>query len=265
MTTRTRTAIIAGNWKMHYGPEQAANFAGEIVPELGQLVSQHGGIMCILCPPAISLAAVRKVLDTHPVSRLELGAQNMYFEEMGAFTGEISPTMVGELCSTVILGHSERRSYFGETDELVNKKAQAALHHGLRPIICIGERLEQYEAGETEQVIRSQVQHSLANFSEHQVHNVVVAYEPIWAIGTGKAATADGAEKVIALIRQLFGDMYGGEAATALRILYGGSVTSANISEFMALADIDGALVGGASIKHDFVEIVRNSITTITM
>jgi triosephosphate isomerase len=263
MTIRTRTAIIAGNWKMHYGPEQAANFAREIAPELGRLVSLHNHIMCILCPPAISLVTVRQVLDTNPVSRLELGAQNMYFEEKGAFTGEISPTMVRELCSSVILGHSERRSYFGETDELVNKKAQAALHHGLRPIICIGERLEQYEAGETEQVIRSQVQHSLANFSGHQVHDVVVAYEPIWAIGTGKAATADGAEKVIALIRQLFGDMYGGEAAAALRILYGGSVTSANIGEFMAHTTIDGALVGGASIKHDFVEIVRNTISKI--
>jgi triosephosphate isomerase len=219
--------------------------------------------MCILCPPAISLAAVRAVLNAQPHPRIELGAQNMYFEEKGAFTGEISPTMVHELCSTVILGHSERRTYFGETDEMVNKKALAALHHGLRPIICIGEHLNQYEAGQTEQVIRSQVQHSLANFPASSVKEVVIAYEPIWAIGTGKAATAEGAGNVIHLIRQLFADMYGSEAAAATRILYGGSVTSANTSEFMAHPDIDGALVGGASIKPDFVEIVRKSIETM--
>ena len=260
MTSSSRTAIIAGNWKMHYGPRQAASFASEIVPGLGQLVQQHPHMLCILCPPAISLTAVREALDTTHFLRIELGAQNMYFEEKGAFTGEISPSMVQELCSTVILGHSERRTYFGETDELVNKKAQAALHHSLRPIVCIGEHLEQYEAGQTEQVIRSQVQHSLAHFVADQVKEVVVAYEPIWAIGTGKSATADAAGKVIHLIRQLFADMYDSEAAAALRILYGGSVTSDNISEFVAHPDIDGALVGGASIKPDFVEIVRKTI-----
>ena len=264
MTTANRTAIIAGNWKMHYGPKKATSFAREIVPELGQLVSQHSHILCILCPPAISLAAVREVLDTEPHARIELGAQNMYFQDQGAFTGEISPTMVHELCSTVILGHSERRTYFGETDELVNKKAQAALHHGLRPIICIGENEEQHDAGQAEQVIRSQVQHSLANFSEQQAHRVVIAYEPIWAIGTGKAATVEGAGKIIALIRQLYGEMYSGEAANTLRILYGGSVTSTNIGEFMAHPDIDGALVGGASLKPDFVEIVRKTLETMS-
>src|SRR6266702_2456266 len=260
MAIKTRTAIIAGNWKMNYGPQLAANFARDIVPELGRLMLLYERIMSILCPPAISLAAVRQVLEERPVTRIELGAQNMYYEEMGAFTGEISPSMVQELCSTVILGHSERRTYFGETDELVNKKAQAALHHSLRPIVCIGEHLEQYEAGQTEQVIRSQVQHSLAHFVADQVKEVVVAYEPIWAIGTGKSATADAAGKVIHLVRQLFGDMYDSEAAAALRILYGGSVTSDNISEFVAHPDIDGALVGGASIKPDFVEIVRKTI-----
>jgi triosephosphate isomerase len=263
MTIPTRTAIIAGNWKMNYGPQLAANFTREVVTELGKQLSLFERIMCILCPPAISLAAVRQVLDEQPVARLELGAQNMYYEEKGAFTGEISPAMVSELCSTVILGHSERRTYFGETDELVNKKAQAAFRHALRPIICIGENLEQYEADQMEQVIRTQVQHSLASFPAEHASAVVIAYEPIWAIGTGKAATAEGAGKVIALIRQLYGDMYGSEAATALRILYGGSVTSANISEFMAHPDIDGALVGGASIKQDFVEIVRKTIETV--
>ena len=263
MTTSNRTAIIAGNWKMNYGPIQAADFTLEIVPELGELTHQYRNILAILCPPAISLAAVREVMDAHPFPRLELGAQNMYFEEKGAYTGEISPAMVQELCSTVILGHSERRTYFGETDEMVNKKAMAALDHSLRPIVCIGENLEQYEAGKTEDIIRSQVKLSLENFPSHGVQEVVIAYEPIWAIGTGKAATADGAGKVVHLIRQLYGEMYGEEAAMTLRILYGGSVTSANISEFMAHPDIDGALVGGASLKHDFVDIVRKTTETI--
>jgi triosephosphate isomerase (TIM) len=248
MTTSNRISIIAGNWKMNYGPIQATDFTSEIVPELGQLMHQYSNILTILCPPAISLAAVREVMDAHPFPRLELGAQNMYFEEKGAYTGEISPTMVQELCSTVILGHSERRTYFGETDEMVNKKAIAALDHSLRPIVCIGENLEQYEAGKTEDIIRSQVKLSLENFPSQRAQEVVIAYEPIWAIGTGKAATADGAGKVVHLIRQLYGEMYGKEAAMAIRILYGGSVTSANISEFMAHPDIDGALVGGASL-----------------
>ena len=263
MKIPTRTAIIAGNWKMHYGPEQAAKFSTEIVSELGRVVEQYAHILSILCPPAISLPAVRAVLNAHAFPRLELGAQNMYFEEQGAFTGEISPTMVRELCSTVILGHSERRTYFGETDELVNKKALAAFRYHLRPIICIGEHEEQHDAGKTEEVIRFQVGHSLANFPEDSVKEVVIAYEPIWAIGTGKAATAEGAGKVISLIRQLYGDMYGDEAASAIRILYGGSVTSENISEFIEHPDIDGALVGGASIKPDFVEIVRKTIETM--
>ncbi|MFL5692441.1 MAG: triose-phosphate isomerase family protein, partial [Ktedonobacteraceae bacterium] len=201
MKTSSRTAIIAGNWKMNYGPRQAANFAREIVPTLGEVMQHSQHVLSILCPPAISLAAVRNVLDAAPHPHIELGAQNMYFEEKGAFTGEISPGMVHELCSSVILGHSERRTFFGESDELVNKKARAALQHGLRPIICIGEHEHEYEAGQTEQVIRSQVQHSLANFTENQVNKVVIAYEPIWAIGTGKAATAEGAGKVISLIR----------------------------------------------------------------
>lgn len=260
MTTQSRTAIIAGNWKMHYGPRQASSFASEIVPELGMLMCQFPRIISILCPPSISLSAVNEVLETHLFPRLELGAQNMYYEDKGAFTGEISPPMVHELCTTVILGHSERRSYFGETDEMVNKKALAAFHHRLRPIICIGEHLEQYEAGKTEEVIRFQVQHSLADFPAQHTQEVVIAYEPIWAIGTGKAATAEGAGNVIHLIRQLYGEMYGDDAATALRILYGGSVTSNNISEFVAHPDIDGALVGGASIKPDFVEIVSKTI-----
>ena len=255
----SRTAIIAGNWKMHYSPKKAASFAMEIVPELGSLLNRYPHLLCVLCPPTISLAAVHDVLTSHPVARLELGAQNMHFEVQGAFTGEVSPTMVHELCRNVILGHSERRMYFNETDELVNKKVLAALHHGLRPIVCIGENDEQHEAAQTEQVIRSQVAASLATIPAHHTHDVVIAYEPIWAIGTGKAATPDDAEKVVHLIRELYSTAYGSQAGEAVRILYGGSVTSQNIADFMKQPDIDGALVGGASIKPDFVEILHQA------
>ncbi len=258
-----RTAIIAGNWKMNYGPKYAAEFAHEIVPQLHTLMLTSEHIISILCPPAISLAAVHGVLREHPHERIELGAQNMYFEEKGAFTVETAPSKVRELCTTVILGHSERRTIFCESDELVNKKALAALHHHLRPIICIGENLAQYEAGQTASVIQHQVRHSLASFPPEQAAGVVVAYEPIWAIGTGRAATVEGAGQVIASIRASYSEMYGTKAASALRILYGGSVTSANIAEFMAHPDIDGALVGGASLKQDFVEIVRKTLEVI--
>ncbi|GAC1404107.1 MAG: triose-phosphate isomerase [Ktedonobacteraceae bacterium] len=260
---RTRTTIIAGNWKMNYGPTEAKRFVKELLPELGKVLYDGVQTLCILCPPTISLAAVRSVLDTLPSSPqnyVELGAQNMYFEERGAFTGEISPTMIRELCSTVILGHSERRMYFDETNELVNKKAQAALQYGLRPIICIGENEEQHEAGQTEQVIHAQVQGCLCNFPKERLQDIVIAYEPIWAIGSGKAATVDDAGRVAQVIRELYCDMYSQEVADALRILYGGSVSSENIYEFMAHPDIDGALVGGASIKLNFVEIVRKVV-----
>ena len=259
-----RTAIIAGNWKMNYGPGKAASFTVEILPELSKLVRSHQRIMCILCPPAISLPAVREVLDAMPTPRIELGAQNMYFEEQGAYTGEISPAMVRELCSTVILGHSERRTYFGETDEIVNKKLLAACKQDLRPIVCIGENLQQYEAGQTRDHIRQQVHGSLAHLDQAHAEQLVIAYEPIWAIGTGKAATVQGAGEVIHFIRELYQEMYGEEAGASVRILYGGSVTPDNISEFMAHPDIDGALVGGASLKSDFVEITRKTVEVMS-
>ncbi|GER87794.1 triosephosphate isomerase [Dictyobacter vulcani] len=261
--TTVRTAIIAGNWKMNLGPQQASRFVAEILPELGKIVQQHSHIMSILCPPAISLAAVHQVMQSVPTPGVELGAQNMYFEDKGAFTGEIAPGMVKELCSAVILGHSERRGYFHETDELVNKKVHAALHYDLLPIVCIGENTDQYESGETQAVIKAQVEQSLAGLNEEQAGKIVIAYEPIWAIGTGKAASATEAGHVIHLIRHIYAEIYGDTAAQAIRILYGGSVTSANIGEFIAHPDIDGGLIGGASIKSDFVEIVRKSAEVI--
>ncbi|HEX7733474.1 MAG TPA: triose-phosphate isomerase [Ktedonobacteraceae bacterium] len=263
MAVPVRDAIIAGNWKMNYGPRRAAEFTYEIISELGMLLNRYPYIQVILCSPSISLMAVREVLDGHLFRRLELGAQNMYYEEQGAFTGEISPAMVRELCSAVILGHSERRTLFGETDEIVNKKTLAAFKHSLRPIVCVGENLDQYESGQTQEVIRAQVEHSLAGISADDVSNLVIAYEPIWAIGTGRAATAEGAGLVAHLIRKLYEGMYGEKAARDVRILYGGSVTSANIAEFIARPDIDGALVGGASLKPDFLEIVRQTITVM--
>ncbi|GCE04860.1 triose-phosphate isomerase [Dictyobacter aurantiacus] len=259
----SRTAIIAGNWKMNLGPQQASSFAREILPSLGDIIRHNSSLMSILCPPSISLAAVHKVMEAMPIPGVELGAQNMYYEDKGAFTGEIAPGMLKELCTTVILGHSERRTYFGESDELVNKKTLAALAYGLRPIVCVGENTDQYESGETQSVIKSQIQQSLAGLSEEQAPQIVIAYEPIWAIGTGKAATARGAGEVIHFIRYTYASIYGESAAQAIRILYGGSVTSANIAEFMAHPDIDGGLIGGASIKNDFVEIVRTTAETI--
>lgn len=258
-----RTAIIAGNWKMNYGPQKASSFAMEILPGLDQIVRHNTHIMAILCPPAISLSAVQEVITSFLAPRVELGAQNMYYQEKGAFTGELAPDMIKELCTAVILGHSERREYFGETDELVNKKTLAALKHELRPIVCVGENLQQREADQTESVIYKQIHTSLANLPAQYTQDLVIAYEPIWAIGTGKAATADDAGKVTHFIRQTYTELYGQQAGDAVRILYGGSVTSTNISTFMTQPDIDGALVGGASIKAEFVELVRQAAASM--
>ncbi len=245
-----RTPIIAGNWKMNYGPTEAEEFVAGILPALHEIHE----VERVLCPPAISLTTVYNAIVG---SEVKLGAQNMYYEARGAYTGEISPAMLQGLCDYVILGHSERRGYFGETDELVNKKVRAALQYHLRPIVCVGERLEQREAGETGQVITGQVHGSLGGLPAERVAEVVIAYEPIWAIGTGKAATAGDAVAVVQLIRALLAQMYGAEVAQAVRVQYGGSVTAANITEFVSQPDIDGALVGGASLKPEFVEIVR--------
>jgi len=250
-----REPIIAGNWKMCKTVGEAVNF----VREFTGLVAGVSGVEMVLCPPFTALAAVAELLAG---TNIALGAQNMYWAGEGAFTGEIAPGMLKEIgCRYVILGHSERRQYFGETDETVNKKVHAALKHGLRPIVCVGERLEEREAGTTEAVVRSQVEGSLAGLTVEQAAGMVIAYEPVWAIGTGRTASAGDAQQVNAFIRGLLRDMFGDAAAEAVRIQYGGSVKPGNAAQLMAQPDIDGALVGGASLQADsFAEIVKNSL-----
>jgi triosephosphate isomerase len=214
----------------------------------------------VLCPPFTALAAVKDLLSA---TEIGLGAQDMYWAEKGAYTGQIAPAMLKELCQYVILGHSERRAYFGETDEGVNRKIKAALAHGLVPIVCVGETEAQYDAGETQAVVSSQVRGCLAGLTAGQVAGLVIAYEPVWAIGTGKAATPAGAGAVIGLtIRGTLADLHDEETAQAVRVQYGGSVNPANVAEFMAHPDIDGALVGGASLKPGFVDLVRIAAAT---
>lgn len=250
-----REPIIAANWKMYKTVGEAVNF----VREFTGLVTGVTGVEMVLCPPFTALAAVAGQLSG---TNIALGAQNMYWADEGAFTGEIAPGMLKEIgCRYVILGHSERRQYFGETDETVNKKVHAALKHGLKPIVCVGERLEERESGTTEAVVRSQVQGSLAGLTPEQAAGLVVAYEPVWAIGTGRTASAEDAQQVNAFIRGLLRDMFGDAAAGAVRIQYGGSVKPGNAVRLMAQPDIDGALVGGASlVAGSLAEIVKNSL-----
>lgn len=249
-----RVPIIAGNWKMHKTVEEAV----ALVRQMRRGLSEVKSVERVLCPPFIALGAVREVLQA---TEIKLGAQDMFWEEQGAYTGEISPLMLRDLCDYVIIGHSERRQYFAETDETVHRKVVAALAHNLTPIICVGENLQQNEAGATEQVVSSQVRAALMGLSAEQARGLVIAYEPIWAIGTGKPATGAVANRVIGLvIRGTIVDLYDETTASAVRIQYGGSVKPDNIEEFMVQPEIDGALVGGASLDaHDFVEIVRRS------
>ena len=251
-----RRPIVAGNWKMNKTIAEAVDFVRSIRRGLNDIQ----GADRVLCPPFTALAAVKDVLLATGIG---LGAQNMYWEEKGAYTGEVSPEMLKELCQYVIVGHSERRAFLGETDEGVNRKVKAALAHGLVPIACVGETEAQYDAGQTQDVVSGQVRGCLAGLSAEQVGGLVIAYEPVWAIGTGKAATAAGAGAVIGLtIRGTVSQLYDEATAQAVRIQYGGSVTPANIGEFMAHPDIDGALVGGASLKPDFVDLVRIAAQT---
>ena len=247
-----RTPIIAGNWKMNKTIAEAAALVKEMTPKLTAIP----GVETVVCPPFTALSKVKEAIGE---AEIGLGAQNMYWEEKGAFTGEVSPGMLAELCQYVILGHSERRQYFGETDDGVNRKIVTAFAHGLTPIVCVGETLEQREAGQTEEWVTDQVQAALMGLPAGQVRQLIIAYEPIWAIGTGIPSTAEDAKVVIAgTVRRALAEMYGQKVAQAVRVQYGGSIKPSNIVDFMALPEIDGALVGGASLKaDDFVEIVR--------
>ena len=264
-----RIPMIAGNWKMNTTATEAERLVMEMLEKLNRIE----GADVVLCPPFVSLVAVGMMLEG---SSIKLGAQNVYFVTAGAYTGEISPLMLSELCEFVVVGHSERRWYFGETDEVVNKKVKAALANNLKPILCVGERLEEKEAGKTEEVIHRQVTAALdgiehvvaSDSSEYRLSrdaeiaaSLVIAYEPVWAIGTGKAASGEQAAATIQFIRDVVARMIDKSSAQSLRILYGGSVTAANIAEFVAHPQVDGALVGGASLKAvEFMSIIQQTI-----
>lgn len=246
-----RKPVIAGNWKMNTSVEEGI----KLVEELKKNV-KGDKVEVIVCPPHTHLYSIKEALKG---SNIGLGAQNMHFEEKGAFTGEISPLMLKELgVDYVILGHSERREHFNETNESVNKKVRSAIDHGLTPIMCCGESLEQRESGKMEGHIREQIVEGLKNINEEEVANMIIAYEPIWAIGTGKTASDEDAEKTIAFIRSIIKEEKGEEAAQKVRIQYGGSVKASTIKGQMAMENIDGALVGGASLKaEEFSNIVN--------
>lgn len=246
--------MVAGNWKMHMTVADARHLVSEMVPGL----QSKPGVDKVICPPYTTLLAVSSLLEG---TDIHLGAQNMYWETAGAFTGEISPTMVAEYCKYVILGHSERRAYFNETDQNVNLKVQAAFAHGIIPIVCVGETLEDYEADRTYEVVFRQVKMGLAGIefdgNDSDGEDLVVAYEPIWAIGTGRASTPTNANQVVAeVVRPALAELFGEQMAQKIRVLYGGSVKGENAKEFFAQSEIDGALVGGASLKvTDFIQI----------
>jgi triosephosphate isomerase len=236
-----RTPLIAGNWKMHKTVAEAADLVRALLAE-----PLPPEVEVAVCPPFTALGGVRGVLGD---STIRLGAQDMYWEAQGAFTGEISPVMLRDLgCHYVIIGHSERRQFFGESDESAARKAGAAFASGLVPILCVGERLEEREAGQTEAVVMRQTVAGTQHVDDVQASTLVIAYEPVWAIGTGRSASGEEANRVIALIRRTLSDRFGENTAARIRILYGGSVTSDNAGEFSAQPEIDGALVGGASL-----------------
>ncbi len=245
-----RKKIIAGNWKMNKTPSETVTLINELKP----LVANEE-VDVVFCVPAISLTTA---IEAAKGSNIEIGAENMHFEESGAFTGEIAPNMLTDIgVKYVIIGHSERREYFAETDETVNKKVLKAFEHGITPIVCCGESLTQREQGVTIDWIRQQIKIAFLNVTADQAKTAVIAYEPIWAIGTGKVATTEQAQEVCAAIRVCIGEMYDEATAAAIRIQYGGSVSADSASELFAQADIDGGLVGGASLKPDFGKIVN--------
>jgi len=246
-----RIPIIAGNWKMNTTVSEAADLAAAMKKKLNRI----SRVETVFCPPFVSLTTVKEVIKG---TSIKLGAQNLYFEKSGAYTGEVSPTMLQGLCDYVIIGHSERRALFSETDQSVNMKIKAAIKAGIAPIICVGESLEQYEAGETIEVVVKQIKAAFEGMDSP--HNSVIAYEPIWAIGTGKAARGDQANAVSKVIRSTIAQLYGDQTAIDVRIQYGGSVTGGNVVEFLGQLEIDGALVGGASLKsEEFLTIVEKT------
>jgi triosephosphate isomerase (TIM) len=247
-----RKPFVAGNWKMNKTGAEARALIAEMLPELQSVSSIDRAV----CPPFPYLMSLSAMLTGSGVG---LGAQNLFWEASGAYTGEVSPAMVAEFCQYVIIGHSERRAYFGETDETVNRKVKAAFANNLLPIVCVGETLAENESGQTANVVNRQVTEGLKGLDVAQAGNLVIAYEPVWAIGTGRAASAAGANAVLAdIIRPALKTMFGGEVAQAVRIQYGGSVNAKNAAEFFSMPDIDGALVGGASLKTaDFMVIVK--------
>ncbi|UXV37144.1 triose-phosphate isomerase [Staphylococcus simulans] len=251
-----RKPIIAGNWKMNKTVQEAKDF----VKALPQLPDTNE-VEAVICAPTIQLDALTTAVKNGEAEGLAIGAENTYFEDNGAFTGETSPVALADLgVKYVIIGHSERRELFFETDEDVNKKAHAVFNHGMTPIICVGETLEQREGGKAEEVVGEQVKKALEGLSDNQLKQVVIAYEPIWAIGTGKSSTAKDANEMSAFVRKTVADLASQEVADAVRIQYGGSVKPNNIAEYMAESDIDGALVGGASLKvEDYVKLLEGA------
>ena len=246
-----RKTIVAGNWKMNKTPKEAL----ELIETLKPIVCDRDDVEVVFCPPFIDLTLAVEAVKGTPI---KIGAQNMYFEESGAYTGEVAPNMVKEAgCEYVILGHSERRAYFGETNETVNKKVLKAFEHDLKPIICVGETLEQREQGITEDLVRLQTKVALKDVPAEKAVLAVIAYEPVWAIGTGKTATSVQAEEVCGAIRKVLCEIYDEETAEKIRIQYGGSVNAGNAAELFAMPNIDGGLVGGASLKADFAKIVN--------
>jgi triosephosphate isomerase len=242
---------------MHKDLQEATHLVQALKKELAKF--DHSRVTVAVCPPFTALTTVRQAIGDAAIG---LGAQNMHWEEEGAFTGEISPLMLKEICQYVILGHSERRQYFGETNEGVNRKIHAAFEHGLTPIVCVGENLDQNKAGETVSFVGGQVRAALEDVSANQITGLIFAYEPIWAIGTGVSATGDDANRIIKeAIRDILAELYDANLANQVRVQYGGSVKPANVKEFMSQPDIDGALVGGASLQADsFAGIVRGAI-----
>ena len=254
-----RKIIIVGNWKLNKISLEAIELVNALKRELVDI----NAVDIVVCPAFTALSDVKEVLLE---SNIALGAQNVYWEDAGAFTGEVSAPMLKAIeVQYVIIGHSERRQFFGETDETVNKRIKAALKHKLIPIVCVGENLQEREANKTFDVVRNHVEGSLAGFSKDEIRAMVIAYEPVWAIGTGKTATSQQAQEVHHYIRGLLEKMAGRETAQAVRIQYGGSVKPENTAELMGQEDIDGALVGGASLKADsFAAIVKNSVGVAT-